>query len=68
VRARPSGWRRAQLEYAGIIDRFEAVLSADAVRRLKPAREPYRMAAERLGVEPGEVLLVAAHLADRLLA
>jgi 2-haloacid dehalogenase len=54
----------AQLEHAGIADRFEAVLSADAVRRLKPAPEPYRMAAERLGVEPGDVLLVAAHAWD----
>jgi 2-haloacid dehalogenase len=54
----------AQLEHAGIADRFEAVLSADAVRRLKPAPEPYRMAAERLGVEPGAVLLVAAHAWD----
>jgi 2-haloacid dehalogenase len=55
---------RAQLEHAGIIDRFEVVLSADAVRRLKPAPEPYRMAADRLGVGPGEVLLVAAHAWD----
>jgi 2-haloacid dehalogenase len=55
---------RAQLEHAGIIDRFEAVLSADAVRRLKPAPEPYRMAADRLGVDRGEVLLVAAHAWD----
>jgi 2-haloacid dehalogenase len=55
---------RAQLEQAGIVDHFTAVLSADAVRRLKPAPEPYRMAAERLGVEPGEVLLVAAHAWD----
>jgi 2-haloacid dehalogenase len=55
---------RAQLEHAGILDRFQAVLSADAVRRLKPAPEPYRMAADRLGVDPGEVLLVAAHAWD----
>jgi 2-haloacid dehalogenase len=55
---------RAQLEHAGLLGLFEAVLSADAVRRLKPAPEPYRMAAERLGVEPGEVLLVAAHAWD----
>jgi 2-haloacid dehalogenase len=55
---------RAQLEFAGVVDRFEAVLSADAVRRLKPAPEPYRMAAERLGVDPAEVLLVAAHAWD----
>jgi 2-haloacid dehalogenase len=55
---------RAQLEHAGLIGAFEAVLSADAVRRLKPAPEPYRMAADRLGVDPGEVLLVAAHAWD----
>ena len=54
----------AQLEHAGLIGSFEAVLSADAVRRLKPAPEPYRMAASRLGVDPSEVLLVAAHAWD----
>ncbi len=55
---------RAQLEHAGIIGLFEQVLSADAVRRLKPAPEPYLMAAERLGVAIGEVRLVAAHAWD----
>ena len=55
---------RAQLEHAGIIQAFEAVLSADAVRRLNPAPEPYRMAADRLGVEVADVLLVAAHAWD----
>jgi 2-haloacid dehalogenase len=54
----------AQLEHAGIIGSFEAVLTADAVRRLKPAPEPYRMAADRLGVAPSDVLLVAAHAWD----
>jgi 2-haloacid dehalogenase len=55
---------RAQLEHAGLIDAFELVLSADAVRRLKPAPEPYLMAAERLRVVIGEVRLVAAHAWD----
>jgi 2-haloacid dehalogenase len=55
---------RAQLEHAGLIDLFELVLSADAVRRLKPAPEPYLMAAERLGVAVGEVRLIAAHAWD----
>jgi 2-haloacid dehalogenase len=32
---------RAQLEHAGIIGLFDQVLSADAVRRLKPAPGPY---------------------------
>ncbi len=51
----------AQLTHAGLRDLFEQALSADAVRRLKPAPEPYRMAAERLGVALPEVRLVAAH-------
>jgi 2-haloacid dehalogenase len=55
---------RAQLEYAGLIDLFELVLSADTVRRLKPAPEPYRMAAERLGVAVDQVRLIAAHAWD----
>jgi 2-haloacid dehalogenase len=55
---------RAQLEHAGLIDAFELVLSADTVGRLKPAPEPYRMAAERLGVTVDQVRLVAAHAWD----
>jgi 2-haloacid dehalogenase len=55
---------RAQLEHAGIIGWFEQVLSADTVGRLKPAPEPYLLAAERLGVPVGEVRLVAAHAWD----
>jgi 2-haloacid dehalogenase len=38
--------------------------SADTVRRLKPAPEPYRHAAERLGVPVDQVRLVAAHAWD----
>ena len=34
------------------------------MQRLKPAPEPYRMAAESLGVEAGQVRLVAAHAWD----
>jgi 2-haloacid dehalogenase len=55
---------RAQLEHAGIIGWFEQVLSADMVERLKPAPEPYLLAAERLGVPVGQVRLVAAHAWD----
>ena len=54
----------AQLSNAGLRDLFERALSADAVHRLKPAPEPYRMAAERLGVPIGQVRLVAAHAWD----
>jgi 2-haloacid dehalogenase len=55
---------QAQLAHAGLLDLFELVLSADTVGRLKPAPEPYRMAAERLGVAVGEVRLIAAHAWD----
>jgi 2-haloacid dehalogenase len=52
---------RAQLDNAGIIDMFDEVLSVEAVRRSKPAPEPYHMAAERLGVGPAEMRMIAAH-------
>ena len=54
----------AQMENSGLRGYFEQLLSADAVRRLKPAPEPYHMAAEVLGVEVGEIRLVAAHAWD----
>ncbi len=54
----------AQMDNSGLRDYFEQILSADAVRRLKPAPEPYRMAAQSLGVEVEGVRLVAAHAWD----
>ena len=60
----PSPVVEAQLANAGLRDLFEQVLSADEVRRLKPAPEPYRMAAARLGVSVDEIRLVATHSWD----
>lgn len=54
----------AQMESSGLKDYFEQNLSADSVSRLKPAPEPYRMAAESLGVGIGEIRLIAAHAWD----
>jgi len=54
----------AQIENSGLREYFEQVLSADNVKSLKPAPEPYRMAAESLGVEIGQIRLVAAHAWD----
>ena len=51
----------AQIQNSGLGELFEQSLSADTVGRLKPAHEPYRMAAESLGVPIGEIRLVAAH-------
>jgi 2-haloacid dehalogenase len=54
----------AQIDNSGLRDYFEQVLSADTVKRLKPAPEPYRLAADSLGIEIGQVRLVAAHAWD----
>jgi 2-haloacid dehalogenase len=51
----------AQLANAGLRDHFEQVISADEIQCFKPAPEVYHLAARRLGVEPGQVRLVAAH-------
>lgn len=54
----------AQLANAGLDDLLEEKFSADEAGRLKPALEPYRMASERLGVDVGEIRLIAAHSWD----
>src|SRR6185437_15414451 len=40
----------------GVRDRFGTVVGGDHVTRQKPAPEPYRLAAERLGIERALVL------------
>jgi 2-haloacid dehalogenase len=53
-----------QLAYAGLREHFDAVYSADAVRALKPAKEPYLAVARQCQVAVSEVRLVAAHSWD----
>ena len=53
-----------QLTNAGLRDYFEAVFSAETVKRLKPACEPYQMVADTLGVPIDQVRHVAAHSWD----
>lgn len=55
---------QAQLGYAGLDHYFERQFSADTVRRLKPAPEPYQMVAQELGVSLASLCLVAAHTWD----
>jgi 2-haloacid dehalogenase len=43
---------------------WDCILSAELVRAYKPDPAVYRMAAALLGLEPGEVMLVAAHGSD----
>lgn len=54
----------AQLQHAGLHAHFDRVLSADTVRRLKPAPEPYRSVADAYRVPMSQVRLVAAHSWD----
>lgn len=75
-RLREGGWRlvaltnstlevaELQLKNAGLRDSLEHVFSADSVRRLKPAPEPYQMAARELGISTKSLLFVAAHSWD----
>jgi 2-haloacid dehalogenase len=60
----PKDVEQAQLEHAGLSDRFDAILSADTVRALKPRREPYHLVARTFAVPTGDVTLVAAHAWD----
>ncbi|MEL6177553.1 MAG: haloacid dehalogenase type II [Myxococcota bacterium] len=57
----PQEAAEAKLRHAGLIDRFDHVMSVDGVQRFKPAPEVYRMVAERLGVKPAQLRMVAAH-------
>ena len=57
----PADVAETQMRNSGLRDLLEGVYSADAVKRLKPAPEPYRMVAERTGVPITDVRLVAAH-------
>jgi 2-haloacid dehalogenase len=52
---------RQLLERGGVASHVERCLSVEEVHRWKPAPEPYRMAAERCGVEAEEMMLVAVH-------
>jgi len=52
---------KEMLKNAQVAELFEQIISADSVKRLKPAAEPYQMAARELGVEIGFMMMVAAH-------
>lgn len=53
-----------QLTYAGLAPVFERIFSADSVKRLKPAPEPYHMVAREMGVSIEQTRLIAAHAWD----
>ena len=43
---------------------WDCILGAELVRHYKPDREVYQSAGEFLGLQPSEVMMVAAHLGD----
>ena len=45
---------------------FDAIISVDQVGAFKPSPGIYRKAIQRLGCEPGEIMMVAAHAFDIL--
>ena len=45
---------------------FDAIISVEQVGAFKPSPGIYRKAAQRLGCEPGEIMMVAAHAFDIL--
>jgi 2-haloacid dehalogenase len=53
-----------QLENAGLRDLFERAFSVDAVKKFKPAPEPYRYVARELGVATSDLRMIAAHAWD----
>jgi FMN phosphatase YigB (HAD superfamily) len=53
-----------QLRAAELAEFFERSFSIDAVRRFKPAPEPYRFVATELGVETSALRMVAAYAWD----
>jgi 2-haloacid dehalogenase len=52
------------LDHAGLLDLMDAVIGTDVVGVFKPDPRVYGAAVERLGVEPHEICLVAAHAWD----
>lgn len=52
---------KEQLTNSNLTDHFELALSIDAIKKYKPTAETYVWAAEKLGVKPEEMIMIAAH-------
>ncbi|MDF7800035.1 haloacid dehalogenase type II [Pontiellaceae bacterium B1224] len=55
---------RSKLTKAGLVDQFDTLYTIEALRKYKPHPDTYRMVLDDLGVQPEEVLMVAAHAWD----
>ena len=59
-------WYLEELLDNNVPIRFDAIISVDQVGAFKPSPGIYRKAIQRLGCEPGEIMMVAAHAFDIL--
>ena len=54
----PHGWVDGHLRRLGLFERFDAVICAEDVERIKPAPDLFLKAAAALDVQPGEVVVL----------
>ena len=54
----------AQFKYAGLTDFFDKRYSVEQIKKYKPHPDTYKIVLDDLGVNPEEVLMVAAHAWD----
>ena len=59
-------WYLEELLSNNVPVEFDAIISVDQVGAFKPSPGIYRKAIQRLGCEPGEIMMVAAHAFDIL--
>jgi 2-haloacid dehalogenase len=57
----PENTVRLRMERTGLISYFEAVLSAERIKKYKPCCEVYQWAADKLDVKPEEILVISSH-------
>ena len=54
----------SRMEKTGLVSYFEAVLSAETVRKYKPALEVYQWASKKLDVDAKDILFISSHSWD----
>ena len=59
-------WYLEELLGSNVPIEFDAIISVEQVGAFKPSPGIYRKATQRLGCEPGEIMMVAAHAFDIL--
>lgn len=57
---------RSHLEHAGLLNRFSVAIGGDMVKQTKPNPDIFLLAAEKLGVEPKDCIVVGDTPADVL--